>query len=67
MKSIRLKHRLIIPIALLGIVALLSNILSVVNIRKVNASAPILLMISWTAKAGCRRSACPPRIYIKWR
>ncbi len=39
MKSIRLKHRLIIPIALLGIVALLSNILSVVNIRKVNASA----------------------------
>ena len=39
MKTIRLKHRLIIPIALLGIVALLSNILSVINIRNVNASA----------------------------
>ena len=39
MKSIRLKYRLIIPIALLGIVALLSNILSVINIRNVNASA----------------------------
>ncbi len=39
MKKISLKHRLIIPIALLGIVALLSNILSIVNIRNVNASA----------------------------
>ena len=39
MKTISLKHRLIIPIALLGIVALLSNILSIVNIRNVNASA----------------------------
>ena len=39
MKNISLKHRLIIPIALLGIVALLSNILSIVNIRNVNASA----------------------------
>ena len=39
MKNISLKHRLIIPIALLGIVALLSNILSVINIRNVNASA----------------------------
>ena len=39
MKNISLKHRLIIPIALLGIVALLSNILSVLNIRNVNASA----------------------------
>lgn len=39
MKTISLKHRLIIPIALLGIVALLSNILSIVNIRNVNTSA----------------------------
>ena len=39
MKNISVKHRLIIPIALLGIVALLSNILAIVNIRNVNASA----------------------------
>lgn len=39
MQNISLKHRLILPIALLGIVALLSNILSIVNIRNVNASA----------------------------
>ena len=39
MKNISLKHRLIIPIALLGMVALLSNILSDLNIRNVNASA----------------------------
>ncbi len=39
MKNISLKHRLIIPIAFLGIVALLSNILSIVNIRNVNASS----------------------------
>lgn len=39
MKNISLKHRLIIPIALLGIVALFSNILSIFNIRNVNASA----------------------------
>ena len=38
-KNISLKHRLIIPIALLGIVAFLSNILSIINIRNVNASA----------------------------
>lgn len=39
MKTISLKYRLIVPIALLGIVALLSNVLSVINIRNVNASA----------------------------
>ena len=39
MKNISLKQRLIIPIALLGIVAFLSNILSVINIRNVNANA----------------------------
>ena len=38
-KNISLKHRLIIPVALLGIVALLSNILSIINIHNVNASA----------------------------
>lgn len=38
-KDMRLKHRLILPIALLGIVALLSNILAIINIRNVNASA----------------------------
>ncbi len=39
MKNISLKHRLIIPIAVLGIVAILSNVLSIVNIRNVNQSA----------------------------
>lgn len=39
MKNISLKHRLILPIVLLGLVALLSNVLSIVNIRNVNASA----------------------------
>lgn len=39
MKNISLKKRLILPIALLGIVALFSNILFIVNIRNVNASA----------------------------
>ena len=38
-KHIRLKHRLLLPIALLGMVALLSNILSILNIRNVNANA----------------------------
>ena len=39
MKNISLKHRLIIPIVLLGVVALLSNILSIINIRNVNSNA----------------------------
>ncbi len=39
MKNISLKHRLIMPIVILGIVALLSNILSIINIHNVNASA----------------------------
>lgn len=39
MKDISLKQRLIIPIALLGVVALLSNILSIINIHNVNANA----------------------------
>ncbi len=39
MKNISLKHRLMIPIALLGIVALLSNILFIINIHNVNASS----------------------------
>lgn len=39
MKNISLKHRLIIPIILLGLVAILSNVLSIANIHKVNASA----------------------------
>lgn len=39
MKDISLKQRLILPIALLGIVALLSNILSIINIHNVNSSA----------------------------
>lgn len=39
MKNISLKHRLIIPIAILGIVAILSNVLSIVNVRNVNESA----------------------------
>ena len=39
MKDISLKQRLIIPIALLGMVALLSNILSLINIHNVNANA----------------------------
>ena len=39
MRNISIKHRLMIPIALLGIVALLSNVLAVVNIHNVNANA----------------------------
>lgn len=39
MKSMSLKYRLILPIVLLGIVAFLSNILSIINIHNVNASA----------------------------
>lgn len=39
MKNISIKQRLMIPIALLGIVALLSNILAVINIHNVNANA----------------------------
>ncbi|MDE6905732.1 MAG: methyl-accepting chemotaxis protein [Lachnospiraceae bacterium] len=39
MKHITLKQRLIIPIALLGMVALLSNILFIFNIHNVNSSA----------------------------
>ena len=39
MKSMRLKYRLILPIVILGIVAFLSNILSIINIHNVNASA----------------------------
>lgn len=39
MKNISIKQRLMIPIALLGIVALLSNVLSVINIHNVNANA----------------------------
>lgn len=42
MKNISLKHRLTIPIALLGIVALLSNLLSIVNIRNVNTRAAMI-------------------------
>lgn len=39
MKSMSLKYRLIVPIVLLGIVAFLSNVLSIINIHNVNASA----------------------------
>lgn len=39
MKHNSLKYRLMIPIALLGIVALISNILSIINIDNVNTSA----------------------------
>ena len=39
MKNISLKLRLIIPIAFLGIVAVLSNLLSIINIQNVNTSA----------------------------
>lgn len=42
MKNISLKQRLILPIALLGIVALISNILSIMNIRNVNTSATMI-------------------------
>lgn len=37
--KLSLKYRLILPVALLGIVALISNILAVSNIRNVNANA----------------------------
>ena len=38
-KQISLKRRLILPIALLGIVALISNALAVINIHNVNSNA----------------------------
>ena len=38
-KQISLKRRLILPIALLGIVALISNTLAVINIHNVNSNA----------------------------
>ena len=59
MKTMSLKHRLILPIALLGILALLSNIISICNIRNVNASASTPIII-WTAKAIWQKSASPP-------
>lgn len=51
MKNIRLKHRLIIPIILLGIVALLSNVLSIINIHQVNASASTIADDSMDAQS----------------
>ena len=38
-KKLNIKYRLILPIALLGIVALISNLLAVTNIRNVNDNA----------------------------
>ena len=38
-KKWNIKYRLILPIALLGIVALISNLLAVSNIKNVNANA----------------------------
>ena len=37
--KLSLKYRLILPVALLGIVALISNLLAVSNIRNVNTNA----------------------------
>ena len=37
--KLRIKHRLILPVILLGVVALISNILSVFSIHNVNANA----------------------------
>lgn len=39
MKSMSIKNRLILPIILLGIVAIISNLLAVINISNVNANA----------------------------
>ncbi len=38
-KKLNIKYRLILPIALLGIVALISNLLAVINIKNVNDNA----------------------------
>ena len=38
-KKLNIKYRLILPIALLGIVALISNLLAVTNIKNVNDNA----------------------------
>ena len=38
-KKLNIKYRLILPIALLGIVALISNVLAVTNIKNVNDNA----------------------------
>lgn len=57
--SLSLKYSLILPIALLGIVALISNILAVANIRNVNANAANIAdnyMNGQTRLAGIRQS-----------
>ena len=39
MKNMSIKNRLILPIILLGMVALISNLLAVINISNVNGNA----------------------------
>ena len=41
-KKLNIKYRLILPIALLGIVALISNLLAVTNIKNVNDNAAVI-------------------------
>ena len=41
-KRISIKYRLILPIVLLGVMALISNVLAVSNIRNVNTNASII-------------------------
>ena len=62
MKNISLKHRLIIPIALLGIVAVLSNILSIINIRNVNMSAANIADNYMDGKSKIGRASCRERV-----
>ncbi len=61
MKSkMTLQQRLIFPIALLGVITLLSNILAVFGINNVHSNAGAISWTNtWSAKPSWRRSAAP--------
>lgn len=57
--KLRIQHRLILPIVLLGVVALISNVLAVFNINNVNANAANIVdnyMVGTTKLDEIRRS-----------
>ncbi len=54
-----LQQRLIFPIVLLGLVAVLSNVLAVFSINNVNSMREPLRMIIWPARRSWRKSGVP--------
>lgn len=57
--KLKIQHRLILPIVLLGVVALISNVLAVFNINNVNANAANIVdnyMVGTTKLDEIRRS-----------